>query len=155
MTHDMTKFEGAAEAAERRALFVSMIGNLAMGIAGMATFIFSKSQAILVDGLLALIGSAAALVALWVSRNVLRKPDLARPFGYGADESIFTTFRALTMLGLVMFASVDAIGEIVGHLSGETPTELNHKPIAAYVALMLVLTFPPLSGPLRTGIFHL
>ena len=56
----------------------------------MATFILSKSQAILVDGLLALIGSAAALIALWVSRNVLRKPDLARAFGYGADESIFT-----------------------------------------------------------------
>jgi len=138
MTHDMTEFKGAAEVAERRALWVSVIGNLGMGLAGMATFILSNSQAILVDGLLALIGSAAALVALRVSLNVLRKPDRARPFGYGADESIFTTFRALTMLGLVLFASVNAIGEIVGHLSGETPTELYHRPIVVYVVLMLV-----------------
>ena len=136
-THGYEFAPESAEADEHRALWVSIVGNFWMGSAGIAVAMWSNSQAILVDGLLALIGFAAAIAALWVSRNIARQPDRIRPFGYGADESIFTTFRALTMLGLVLFAVTAALGEIVAYINGTTPTPLNHGPVAVYLGLML------------------
>ncbi len=85
----------AALMAEERALTVSIIGTAFMGLAGVATAILSNSQAILLDGLFSAVGLAAAVFA----RSMRQQPDRIRPFGYGVDESIFTTFRALSLLG--------------------------------------------------------
>lgn len=126
------------QATEQRALGVSMVGTLFMGIAGIAAAILSNSQAILLDGLFSFVGFAAAIFARRVSRRVNQAPDRIRPFGYGADESIFTTFRALSLLGVVLFAIVNALRSIGAYIAGQPPTPLNFGPITIYLMVILL-----------------
>lgn len=124
--------------AEQRALTASIVGTLFMGVAGVVTAILSNSQAILLDGLFSFVGFAAALFARRVSARVLRAPDRIRPFGYGAEESIFTTFRALSLLGVVLFAIVNAISSIGAYIVGQPPAPLNLEPIVVYLVGILL-----------------
>ncbi len=121
---------------EQRSLRVSMYGNLWMAAAGIWAAALSGSQAILVDGLFSLIGFVAAVVASKVSRDVARRPDPIRPFGYGAEESIFTTFRALTLLGLVLFGIGDAAWNIVSYLRGNDPVPIDYGPVTVYLVVV-------------------
>ncbi|MGI9367930.1 MAG: cation transporter [Ruegeria sp.] len=126
---------------EGRALNVGMFGNLFMAIAGIVAAYLSHSQAILVDGLFSLIGFSAALLGKRVSRNAQRKPDKFRPYGYAGDEAIFTTFRSLSLLGLVTFAIANALFSIVGHFNGEPQPELIFAPMVSYFVIVGLTCF--------------
>lgn len=121
---------------EGRALTIGMWGNMFMGASGILAAVLSNSQAILVDGLFSLIGFTAAFAGKRISRTATAGPDRWRPFGYAADEALFTTFRALTLLGLVLFAVFSAVMRIVSYLSGDAPAELNFAPMAVYFPAM-------------------
>lgn len=121
---------------ENRALIIGMIGNLTMGAAGVMAAYFSNSQAVLMDGLFSLIGVVAALVGRHVARNAQRAPDRFRPYGYEGDEAIFVTFRALSLLGLVLFAIAGAGINIADYLKGGVPPELVMEPLLIYFAFV-------------------
>lgn len=121
---------------EGRALGIGMAGNLFMAVAGIVAAYLSNSQAVLMDGLFSLIGFTAALLGKRVARNTQRKADKFRPFGYAGDEAIFKTFRALSLLGLVIFAITSATFNIVGYLNGEPQRELVFAPMLVYFAVI-------------------
>lgn len=121
---------------EQRALLVGMFGNLFMGVSGLLAAALSNSQALLVDGLFSLIGFLAALIARNVNRNLELGPDKVRPMGYAADESIFTTFRALSLLLLVFVAGSSAVTSILAYFNGAPPRELNYGPMIIYFAVI-------------------
>jgi divalent metal cation (Fe/Co/Zn/Cd) transporter len=123
---------------EGRALTIGMWGNLFMGSAGILAAILSNSQAILVDGLFSMIGFTAAIVGKRISRTANAQPDKRRPFGYAADEAIFTTFRSLSLLGLVLFALSSATMSIYAYANGNIPPVLNMGALLIYfVAIAL------------------
>ncbi len=124
------------EKLESRALTAGMIGNLFMGVAGVIAAYLSHSQAILVDGLFSLIGFSAALLGKRVARNARRQPDKFRPYGYAGDEAIFTTFRALSLLGLVLFAIANALMNILGYVNGAPQAKLIFEPMAIYFVVV-------------------
>lgn len=117
---------------ESRSLGVAMWGNMFMAAAGMLAGVLSNSNAIMMDGLFSLIGFGSALLGRRISRRIDAGPDKARPFGYAADEAIFSTFRSLSLLGLVLFAITNAIKSIYNYLSGMTPEPLNFAPMIVY-----------------------
>ncbi len=121
---------------ESRALNVGMAGNLFMAVAGILAAYYSHSQAILVDGLFSLIGFTAAVFGKRVARNAQRKPDKFRPYGYAGDEALFTTFRSLSLLGLVVFAVFNALLNIAGYLNGEAQPELKFAPMVGYFVVV-------------------
>lgn len=121
---------------EFRALTIGMWGNLFMGSAGILAAVLSNSQAILVDGLFSMIGFTAAIVGKRISRTANAQPDKRRPFGYAADEAIFTTFRSLSLLGLVLFALSSAAMSIFSYLQGITPPVLNMGPLLIYFVVI-------------------
>ncbi len=121
---------------EGRSLQVAMWGNLFMALAGIAAAVLSNSIAILTDGLFSLIGFTAAFLGRRISQNVEAGPDRLRPMGYAADEALFTTFRALSLLGLVIFAVATASMNIYKYLSGGTPPELVYAPLLIYFAVI-------------------
>ncbi|MDJ0994891.1 MAG: cation transporter [Dinoroseobacter sp.] len=122
---------------ELRALTASAYGTLFMGIAGVVAAALSNSQAILLDGLFSFVGFIAALFARQVTRRVQMAPDRLQPLGHGAEESIFTTFRALSLLGVVLFAILNAASSILAYVTGQPPTPLNMGPIAVYLGVIL------------------
>ena len=123
---------------EQSALTIGKWGNLFMGAAGIIAAWLSNSQALLVDGLFSLIGFAAAVLGARVTKQARREPDNRRPLGYAVDESIFVTFRALSLLGLVAFAVVAAVLNIVTYATGGTIPTLHYGPIVVYFILICV-----------------
>ncbi|WP_112321597.1 cation transporter [Oceanibium sediminis] len=117
---------------EGRSLGIAMWGNLFMAAAGLVAGVLSNSNAIMMDGLFSLIGFASALLARRISRRVEAGPDKARPYGYAADEAIFSTFRSLSLLGLVLFAVTNAIKNIYNYLNGMAPEPLSFAPMIVY-----------------------
>lgn len=123
-------------AIERRAFVISKWANLGMGLAGALAAWLSQSNAILVDGMFSLIGFVAAIIAGKVSHRTSLLPDRVRPYGYAADEAIFTAFRALSLLVLVLFCIANAgIGITDYVLTGEA-NELRYDVITVYFALI-------------------
>jgi predicted Co/Zn/Cd cation transporter (cation efflux family) len=131
----------STSALEARSLAISMWGNLFMGVAGIVAAVLSNSTAILMDGLFSVIG----FIAAWLGRRILRTvdaaPDKLRPMGYAADEAIFSTFRALSLLGLVLFAVATSGLSIFNHLRGLPPTVLNFGPLFVYFAVVGLTSF--------------
>lgn len=124
---------------ELRALNTGKWANLAMAAMGIIAACLSNSQALLVDGLFSLIGFAAAVIGARVSRAALRDADAHRPFGYGSEESVFTTFRALSLLALVVFAIFSAIQNIVAYLQYGEAEDLNYTVIVVYFVLIMAM----------------
>lgn len=117
---------------ESRSLGVAMWGNLFMAAAGLLAGAMSNSAAIMMDGLFSLVGFGSALLARRISRRIDAGPDKARPFGYAADEALFSTFRALSLLGLIAFAIANAIRNIYAYLNGAVPEPLVFAPMFVY-----------------------
>lgn len=123
---------------ESRSMILSMIGNLFMGAAGVGAGIMANSSAILVDGLFSAIGFTWALIGLLVSRRLSRAPDKFRPLGYATEESLFTTFRALTILGLIVFAVATSAQSIHAYLVQGEVSELIFTPVFIYFGVIAV-----------------
>lgn len=121
---------------EGRALTIAMYGNLFMAAAGVLAGFASNSNAVMMDGLFSFIGFVSALLGRRISRKITAGPDRFRPFGYAADESIFVTFRSLSLLGLVTFAVAAALRNIYGYLTGVMPEPLNFGPMVLYFAVV-------------------
>ena len=126
------------EQIERRSLEIGKWGNLFMVVAGVAAAHFSKSDALLVDGLYSGVNFASAIVAARISVSVARPASRRYPFGYDALEALYVTFRSLVLLGIMVFAVTTAISKIVSYAAGGEMPELVFGPILIYSAVMVV-----------------
>ncbi|MCS2608627.1 cation diffusion facilitator family transporter [Halomonas dongshanensis] len=98
---------------ESGALVVSALMALVIGAAGITATLLSNSQAILLDGLFNLIYFAIALVTIKVSRLASRPDSDAYPFGYTYFESLVNLCKGLLILGVSIFALVDAVAALL------------------------------------------
>jgi len=93
---------------ERAALLVSAAAALVIGTVGVAAAVATGSGAILLDGLFNLCFFATALVTLRVAALLARPDDERYPFGYLFFEPLINTVKGLLILGVSLFALVDA-----------------------------------------------
>lgn len=126
---------------EHRALMAGMWANVFMGIAGVAAAWLSNSNALLLDGLFSLIGVFSALAAARISASSRLGPDRERPMGYAADEAIYQTFRALSLLGVVLYGVSSSALSISRHFAGAEARELNIDVILVYSAVICAVCF--------------
>ena len=103
---------------ERRSLEIGKWGNLFMAGAGIVAAWFSRSDALLVDGLYSGVNFASAIVAAKVSASIARPADRSRPFGYDADEALYVKYRALVLVGIIAFAILNAVIKIITYAAG-------------------------------------
>ena len=57
--------------------------------------------------------------------HVRREADRRYPYGYAAFEALYVTFRALVLLGIMVFAALGAVGKIYTYLRGGEIPELS------------------------------
>lgn len=119
---------------ERFSMILGMLGNLCMGVAGVITGVLANSSAVMLDGLFSMIGFISAFLGLKISRRIASPPDKFRPMGYAAEESLFTTFRALAILGLIMFAAGSAAVRIFAYAVHGEVSEFIFAPVTIYFA---------------------
>ena len=94
---------------ERAALTASAVAALALGATGVAVALATGSAAIMLDGLFNLCFFAIALLTLRVATLVARPDDERYPFGYLFFEPLINTAKGLLILGVSLFALVDAV----------------------------------------------
>ena len=67
---------------EQQSLRIGVIASAVMAVAGLWVHVLSGSYALLLDGLYSAVMVGSGLVATRISRNVVRPPDRAYPYGY-------------------------------------------------------------------------
>lgn len=98
---------------ESSTLVFSAIMALLIGSVGIMATLASNSQAILLDGLFNLIYFSVALVTIKVSKLASRPDSESYPFGYSYFESLVNLCKGLLILGVSIFALVDAIAALL------------------------------------------
>lgn len=98
---------------ESGTLAFSAFMALLIGSAGIVATLASHSQAILLDGLFNLIYFCVALVTIKVSRLASRPDSESYPFGYSYFESLVNLCKGLLILGVSVFALVDAVAALM------------------------------------------
>lgn len=98
---------------ESNTLAFSAFMALLIGCAGITATLASNSQAILLDGLFNLIYFSVALVTIKVSKLASRPDSESYPFGYNYFESLVNLCKGLLILGVSIFALVDAVAALL------------------------------------------
>ncbi|EOD80842.1 Cobalt-zinc-cadmium resistance protein [Grimontia indica] len=123
---------------EERALKVSIVANLVMAFSGWVTYYLSGSEALLLDGNLSFILFLSSIVALRLTRvKALVTDDF--PFGKFAGESMYTLFKGIMILGVLLSSITTNIGKIFGYIEGEPTPPLVIGPIMIYTLAMVAI----------------
>lgn len=88
---------------EQRSLRFGVGANAVIALAGFSAHVLTGSSALLLDGLYSAVLVDFSLTASGISRNVVRPPDRAWPFGYRGQEALYVLFRSLVLLGVIGF----------------------------------------------------
>ena len=94
---------------ERQVLLISTVGNLVIGLVGILFAVFSRSQAIMLDGLFNLTYFATGLFTLKVAKMVLQGDDERYPMGYAFFEPLINGLKGVLVLGVSIMALVGAV----------------------------------------------
>lgn len=94
---------------ESKGILMSTIGNLVIGLVGLAFATFSHSQAILLDGLFNLTYVGTGLFTLKVARLVQLGDDEQFPMGYAFFEPLINGIKGMLVLGVSVMALAGAL----------------------------------------------
>ena len=94
---------------ERGVLLLSALMSVVVGSAAVTAASITQSKAILLDGLFNLVYFLVALVTVRISALTTQPDDRKFPFGYGYFESLVNAGKGLLILGVALFALVDAL----------------------------------------------
>lgn len=100
-------------AAEKKYLTITAISSAVLGCIGVGFSFVAESQAVLLDGLFNLVYFIAGLFTLKVAQLVRRGDDQDFPFGYTAFEPLVNGLKGVLVLGVTMFAFIDALAALL------------------------------------------
>ncbi len=122
---------------ERRSLKIGVYASALMAVAGVCVHLISGSYALLLDGLYSAVMVGSGLVAARISRNVVRPPDRAYPYGYDGQEALYVLFRSLLLMGVLSFAAISALSTVIDYAAGEAISSVRLGPVAWYSIAMV------------------
>ena len=124
---------------EQRSLRFGVGVNAVMELAGSSAHVLTGYSALLLDGLYSAVLVGSSLIASRISRNVIRPPDRAWPYGYEGQEALYMLFRSLVLLGVIGFGVGSACSTLIEWWRSSSITPLDLEPVALYTALMTAL----------------
>ena len=122
---------------ERRSLKIGVYASALMAVAGVGVHVVSGSYALLLDGLYSAVMVGSGLVAARISRNVVRPPDRAYPYGYDGQEALYVLFRSLLLMGVLSFAAISALSTVIDYAYGVAVSSVRLGPVAWYSIAMV------------------
>ncbi len=93
---------------EQKALRISLVGVVFFVVLALGFAIFTKSDAILFDGIYSLISFATALLTMRVAKLAERPDDEQFHFGYTTLEPTLNLFKSLITIVVCVYAAVEA-----------------------------------------------
>ena len=124
---------------EQQSLRIGVAASAVMAVAGLSVHVLSGSYALLLDGLYSAVMVGSGLVAARISRNVVRPPDRAYPYGYDGQEALYVLFRSLVLIGVLTFAAAAGLGTLIDYAKGAPIAAVNLGPVALYSVAMVVI----------------
>ena len=124
---------------EIRSLRIGIYASACMAVAGICVHVLSGSYALLLDGLYSAVMVGSGLVASRISRNVVRPPDQAYPYGYDGQEALYVLFRSLVLIGVLSFAAMSSLSTLIDYVSGSSIPVVTLAPVAFYSTAMVAI----------------
>ena len=131
--------DALARRIEQRSLRFGIGANAVMTLAGFVAHVLTGSSALLLDGLYSAVLVGSSLIASRISRNVVRPPDRAWPYGYEGQEALYVLFRSLVLLGVIGFGLSSSCGTFIDWWRGAEIPPLTLEPVAAYTVAVMGL----------------
>ena len=119
---------------EQKILTISVCSAAILAVFGIIFGIFSKTQAIIFDGLVAFISVGLGYLSVATSRFIYKDDDDIFQYGYVRFEPMVNLFKALILLILCVYAFISAIREL---FSGGYAIETGAAAIYNAFALLL------------------
>jgi len=113
---------------EQRSLRFGVGANAVMALAGFSAHVLTGSSALLLDGLYSAVLVGSSLIASRISRNVVRPPDRAWPYGYEGQEALYVLFRSLVLLGGIGFGVGSSCSTLIDWGRGVSIAPLHLEP---------------------------
>ena len=132
----MTVRIATARRIEQRSLRFGIGANVVMTLAGFSAHVLTGSAALLLDGLYSAVLVGSSLIASRISRNVVRPPDRAWPYGYEGQEALYVLFRSLVLLGVIGFGVGSSTSSLIDWWRGVPLRPLDLDPVAFYTGAM-------------------
>ena len=125
---------------ERRALRYTLWGNVAITLFGIIFAVWTRSEAIFLDGLFSGIHLAISLLSLYIARLIQQPGDEDYPFGYAMFEPFLNLGKGLVIVLVALFAMFSA-GEALlnGGRSVDVGIALWYALLAAFGCLSMAL----------------
>lgn len=98
---------------EQSVLLLSTVLTVALAVTGVLLGVLANSMAIVFDGLFSVIDVAMSLLALFVTRLVLREADRRFQYGYWHIEPMALAFNGGMLILLCLYAFVNAVGSLL------------------------------------------
>lgn len=102
-------YQPRVEAQEQFALKISIGANLVFAALGFGFAVFTRSEAVLLDGAMSLANCIMAALTLIIAQIVQRPDDDSFHFGYAHFEPLLNVFKALIIVAIAAFALVSAL----------------------------------------------
>ncbi len=93
-----------SETIEGKTLRISMIGAFLLAIWGIVMAYFSKSDAVLLDGLFNLISAVITFFSIKVTYIIAKKESTKHPFGFFAYETLIVLTKGASILILIIIS---------------------------------------------------
>lgn len=123
---------------EQKALYWGVGINIFSSVLGIAFFAITKSQTLFLDGFISLILCVSTIVSLVVVHIVNKKNSEKYPLGRYAIENLFLIFRAILMMGIIIYTLIEASYTIYNFYNGiPVDININYKTMLIYCALMV------------------
>lgn len=131
---------------EQRALAVSIVIAMTMGVVAVAWGIVSESRVILFDGVYMLLGIVLSGLSLLAAVAADSAPTPAFPFGKTAAVPMAIGLQGAALVGTILYAVVDAVTLIRGGGADVAPgAVLTYGVLTALVSLWVSFHLPRLS----------
>ena len=130
----------ATSSVERRALKLTLWGNVAIVVLGVVFALKTRSEAIFLDGLFSSIHLIISLLSLRISHLIQQPEDERFPFGYALFEPFLNLGKGLAIALVALFALGSAVIAILhGGRSIEAGVALWYALIAAVGCLVMAV----------------
>jgi cation diffusion facilitator family transporter len=98
---------------EQKTLRISIMVTMAMALLGVVFGLVSGSNAIVFDGVYSTVDAAMSVLALFVSRLLMKRGSARFQFGYSHFEPLVAAFNGSVLLLLCFYAFIDAISSFL------------------------------------------
>ena len=124
---------------EVKTMRVIFCAYLLMAIVGIAAFIFSNSEAVLIDGVFNFISALSMIAGIKIAKLVSQKPTKSQPFGFAMYETLYTLLKGVMIFGVILLAAISNLSKIYDFIATGHSESVNGSSILVYSISMVVI----------------